>query len=313
MGARWPALVGVLVALIIHAAIVMALFWYEPETGARAPGAGGIEVGLGQTGGTLPGAEAIAPANAETEQASDAVESVEPAVTKPEATRTKAVKAEPVAPVTADADEAEVAAAVDDGMIAEPAESTPADTVEARSASVDEPTAQAEQAEVSETQTTETETAPTATTEPAATAPAEAAPADTPEEVASNQVGASGSDGQSGQQTGEGAGQEDNIAAGGDLGAKADYTDRVQAHLARHKEYPRRARQQRDEGVTEVTFTFNRSGEILDYRISAASDHPILDRATRRMMERANPLPAMSDAVPGEQMTLTVPVAYKLR
>ena len=268
MGARWPALVGVMVALIIHAAVAMALLWHEPETGARAPGTGGIEVGLGQTGGTAPGAEAVVPAKVEADQVSEVVESVEPAVTQSVETATEAVKTSSAAPLAADTEDAEVAAAV---------ESTPAETVEAQSSEVDEPTTEA------------------------------------PEEVVSNRVGASGSGGESGQQAGAGAGREDDSGAGGDPGAKADYTDRIQAHLAGHKEYPRRARQQRYEGTTQVTFTFNRAGEILDYRISAASDHPILDRATRRMMERANPLPAMPDAVPGEQMTLTVPVAYRLR
>ncbi|RZU98700.1 energy transducer TonB [Spiribacter vilamensis] len=283
MGARWPALVGVVVALIIHVAVVMVLLWHEPETGAQAPGTGGIKVGLGQTGGTPPGAEAVEPENAEADSAREPVESVEPAVTKPEDARTEAVKAEPVAPVAADADDPQIAVAVDERTGAEPVKPASA------------------------------ETAPTETTETATTAPAETASDEAPEEVVSDQVGESGSGDQSGQQVGEGTDREDDSGAGGDPGAKADYTDRIQAHLARHKEYPRRARQQRHEGTTQVTFTFNRAGEILDYRIGANSDHPILDRATRRMMERANPLPAMPDAVPGEQMTLTVPVAYRLR
>ena len=62
-----------------------------------------------------------------------------------------------------------------------------------------------------------------------------------------------------------------------------------------------------------MTFTFNRAGEILDYSVNAGSGHRILDRAAKRMMERADPLPAMPDSVSGEQMTLTLPVNFQLR
>ena len=102
-------------------------------------------------------------------------------------------------------------------------------------------------------------------------------------------------------------------AGGGDPGARADYLDRLRAHLGRHKEYPRRARAQRIEGTVTVGFTVHPDGRITDTQIDESSGHRILDQAAERMLERASPAPSFDDDMDQSAITLSVPVSYGLR
>ncbi|MGK2741309.1 energy transducer TonB [Tepidicaulis sp. LMO-SS28] len=99
---------------------------------------------------------------------------------------------------------------------------------------------------------------------------------------------------------------------GGAPGARADYYALLRAHLERFKQYPRRARLRREEGVVELSLTIGRGGEVLAHDIIASSGFGRLDEAVSRMVADASPLP------PPEQMaelpvTVRVPVDFLLR
>ncbi|MGQ9426522.1 energy transducer TonB [Gilvimarinus sp. F26214L] len=101
-------------------------------------------------------------------------------------------------------------------------------------------------------------------------------------------------------------------ASGGIQDAPPDYRDAVSAWLERHKQYPLSARQKAQQGMAMVSFTFDRHGRIIDYKLRRPTGHDDLDRAVEDMLERASPLPPIPDHIPHQQMTWTLPVYFRL-
>lgn len=93
----------------------------------------------------------------------------------------------------------------------------------------------------------------------------------------------------------------------------ADQPVSLQPWLERHKEYPRHARLRRQEGRVLLYFRIDRAGRVLDYRIEQSSGYSLLDGEVRRMIERAQPLPAMPASMDQSSLELVVPVQFFLR
>lgn len=87
----------------------------------------------------------------------------------------------------------------------------------------------------------------------------------------------------------------------------------VAAHLARHKNYPMRARRMRHEAVVTLSFVVARDGSVRASEITEPSQHGELNRAVEDMLERAEPLPRFPSDLPGQEIRMTVPVEFKLR
>ena len=96
-------------------------------------------------------------------------------------------------------------------------------------------------------------------------------------------------------------------------GTTADYAAQLQAWLERHKEYPRRARQRRQEGVALLYFAIDRSGRVLRAQLQQTTGHNLLDREVLAMVQRAQPLPPMPDSMTQQQLELIIPVEFFLR
>jgi len=122
-----------------------------------------------------------------------------------------------------------------------------------------------------------------------------------------------GSRARAGVGDGSEAATTDGTAGGGNPGARMDYLARIQALLARHKEYPRRARARRIEGVVGVAFTLHPDGRITDARIVDSSGHRLLDDSAREMLATAGPLPPFPEEMAREPLALEVPIQYSLR
>lgn len=85
------------------------------------------------------------------------------------------------------------------------------------------------------------------------------------------------------------------------------------AQLERVKRYPQEAMADHDEGVPTVTFTMDRLGHVLSVRLNKSSGHPLLDAEAVALPKRAQPLPVPPDSIPGNPITLTVPVEFYIR
>ncbi|MCE2563732.1 TonB family protein [Komagataeibacter sp. FNDCF1] len=84
------------------------------------------------------------------------------------------------------------------------------------------------------------------------------------------------------------------------------------AQLEKFKRYPIAAMSDRQEGVPTVTFSMDRAGRVLSVRLASSSGHLMLDQEAIALPKRAQPLPVPPDSVPGDPITLTVPVEFYL-
>lgn len=109
-----------------------------------------------------------------------------------------------------------------------------------------------------------------------------------------------------------GADRPANGAYGNSTQATDDYIVRLRAWLARHKQYPRSARQAGQQGTVKLYLAINRQGQVLEHRIVKSSGTPALDEAANRMLARALPLPAMPAASRQNRLELVIPIVFTL-
>ena len=100
--------------------------------------------------------------------------------------------------------------------------------------------------------------------------------------------------------------------AGGMGGASTDCKAKVAASLARNKRYPHASRRRREEGVAILSFTIHRDGSVTGAQIRESSGFARLDQAVLKMLEDASPFPPFSEDMTEEQMTLRIPVDFKV-
>jgi protein TonB len=74
---------------------------------------------------------------------------------------------------------------------------------------------------------------------------------------------------------------------------KQQYLQTIAAHLEKHKYYPRSARRRHIEGKVRVSFELLENGDIINLQIS--SGHPTLQKATRKSINNALPLPPIPE------------------
>ncbi|EGG74888.1 Filamentous hemagglutinin [Gluconacetobacter sp. SXCC-1] len=84
------------------------------------------------------------------------------------------------------------------------------------------------------------------------------------------------------------------------------------AQLEKFKRYPPAAMGARQEGVPTVRFSMDRRGHVISVELASSSGHSMLDQEAVALPRRAQPLPAPPDSVPGDPITLTVPVEFYL-
>lgn len=94
--------------------------------------------------------------------------------------------------------------------------------------------------------------------------------------------------------------------------ARASYSQRIVAHLNRHKSYPASARSRREEGTVMLTFTLDRHGKVISSHISRGSGHPELDREALDMLKRAQPFPTPPAELSEQRFPFTAPMRYYL-
>ncbi|MDZ7841261.1 MAG: energy transducer TonB [Gammaproteobacteria bacterium] len=315
--------IGFAAAVLAHAVIVVLIFWQPPESGARAPGRGGIEVSLGAAGAP-PGsaAESVATADTRTVEPEEAISDSTPRDT----TAARPVEdADAAEPETVETREVEPQAAAWEQPDADTAQSTPTEAAPIPQ-TLDSP-----QVESEITPAEQPDPAQSPPTEPVKTRqPETAVTARAPEQVAMDPVpeeeqaavdavpdeepttSAPSSQAGTGGTSGANVGSGESASAGGTPGPSDDYMAQLSAWLEKHKQYPRRAQRRRQEGTALLQFVIDREGRVIEYRIRESSGHEILDEEVAAMIERAQPLPGIPDDMPRARLELVVPIQFLL-
>ncbi|WP_099608969.1 energy transducer TonB family protein [Vibrio coralliilyticus] len=91
---------------------------------------------------------------------------------------------------------------------------------------------------------------------------------------------------------------------------KVSWKQQLVLHLEQHKQYPRRAKRMRKQGVPLITFTMDRAGQVLGVKLVRSSGTESLDKEAVDLVYRAIPLPLPPDEVSGATLTWTVPVRF---
>ncbi len=95
--------------------------------------------------------------------------------------------------------------------------------------------------------------------------------------------------------------------------AAADWRARLLGHLKHFRRYPRQAEAARQQGIARVAITLRRSGDVVTAELVRGSGYPMLDMEARATVRRASPLPPPDDAIPGDPVTVEVPIDFALR
>lgn len=94
---------------------------------------------------------------------------------------------------------------------------------------------------------------------------------------------------------------------------QATWHNSLVAHINRYKHYPVAARAHGMEGVVNVEFTLDRSGQIVSSHITRSSGSPVLDEEAMAMLRRAAPLPAPPAQTPAEGFRLALPIQFRMK
>jgi protein TonB len=101
--------------------------------------------------------------------------------------------------------------------------------------------------------------------------------------------------------------------AGASAAAIASYNQIVAAHLQRFKQYPATSKAAGEQGISRLSFSLGRNGQVLGSRLAGSSGHPALDGETMAMVRRAQPFPAFPPEMKQASMSFSVPVRFSLR
>jgi protein TonB len=85
------------------------------------------------------------------------------------------------------------------------------------------------------------------------------------------------------------------------------------AHIEHYKRHPAEARSRGEFGTATVEFTIDHKGHLLRSSIVQSSGSAALDRETRAMLVRAQPMPRPPDQLTGVGLTFVLPVHFDSR
>ena len=116
------------------------------------------------------------------------------------------------------------------------------------------------------------------------------------------------------------AAQRDTVAAApshgqpaADSAAVSSWKSRVITLLEHNKRYPAEAAARREQGVAQLSFSIDRTGRMVARQIVRSSGSAALDREALALAHRAQPFPPPPSALPGENISLIVPIRFNIR
>lgn len=94
--------------------------------------------------------------------------------------------------------------------------------------------------------------------------------------------------------------------------ARVSYRDMVATKLARAKRYPERAVRNQVTGRGVIRLKINASGSVVSVDVAESTQSEILDDELLRMVDRAAPFPSFPEAMRQTELSLLIPVSFRL-
>ena len=97
-----------------------------------------------------------------------------------------------------------------------------------------------------------------------------------------------------------------------DPGALKTYGETLARAFDKKKSYPRIARLRNQQGTTQLKLRIGPDGKLHDLSVARSSGFDVLDAAAVHMVQDSLPLPEPPDVLRDRELTLTVPIVFKL-
>jgi protein TonB len=94
---------------------------------------------------------------------------------------------------------------------------------------------------------------------------------------------------------------------------KQVYGQSISRQIKRYQKYPERAQRLGWEGTAEILLRIAADGKVAGVTLSKSSGKSVLDEEALNMVRRATPLPAAPQDLRGRELTVTVPIVFKLQ
>ena len=98
-----------------------------------------------------------------------------------------------------------------------------------------------------------------------------------------------------------------------DAGALKAYGEILAQAIDKRKSYPRLARMRNWQGTTQLKLRIGPDGKLQDILVGSSSGFELLDAAAIKMVQESLPLPDLPEALRGRELTMTVPIVFKLQ
>ncbi len=90
------------------------------------------------------------------------------------------------------------------------------------------------------------------------------------------------------------------------------YQRSVQQKIERQKNYPRRAKRMRQQGIVKVGFSLSKNGVMSNLRIVQSSGITSLDNATLQAVKKVGRFPVFPAGINKQSISYIIPIAYQL-
>jgi periplasmic protein TonB len=94
--------------------------------------------------------------------------------------------------------------------------------------------------------------------------------------------------------------------------AQVSWHKSIVRRINEKKRYPRQARRKKTQGITEVSFTLDRSGTVLGSRVIKSSGSTDLDEEALAVLERSSPFPPPPDDVAAVTINMRLPIKFQI-
>lgn len=91
------------------------------------------------------------------------------------------------------------------------------------------------------------------------------------------------------------------------------YGQSISKEIKRYQKYPPVAQRRGWEGTAEVLLLIAADGKVTSITLGKTSGRPVLDEEALNMVRRASPLPQAPQTLRGRELTVTVPIVFKLQ